>query len=284
MADSVEVFIPTVWSASILRNLEKVSVWASLLNRDYEGDLKFGNVVKIPSVDPVSVRTYEKGVPITYDDITGSTQDLKVDQQKYFALRSEDIEVTQSKPAFLDAACLNAAYSIRDEVDLFCASILAEGVENLIAEADTPESIAPATTGNLQPIVRLLSKMAQRLTDKNVPIQGRWAVLTPYAYSMLQLSGIAVATDNTTILSEGYIGKALGFDIIVSPNVPHENDAALILAGTRDAGSLIMQIKKVETLRSEQQFGDLIRGLSVYGAACTLPDAIIGAYVEGEAA
>ena len=85
-------------------------------------------------------------------------------------------------------------------------------------------------------------------------------------------------------LSEGYIGKALGFDIIVSPNVPHENDAALILAGTRDAGSLIMQIEKVETLRSEKQFGDLIRGLSVYGAACTLPAAIVGAYVESEAA
>jgi len=279
---SVTSFIPTIWAASTLRNLEKASVWASLLNRDYEGELKYGNVVKIPTVDPVSVKTYEKGTAIIYDDITGSTQDLTISQQKYFALKTEDIEVTQSKPAFLNAATLNAAYSLRDTVDLFCASIMAEGVQNIIGTKVAPESIETATNVKIQPIVTLLSKMAQKLTEKNVPLNGRWVVLTPYAYNMLTLAGIAIATNNDTILSEGYVGKALGFNIFVSPNVPTEDGASLIMAGTNAAGSLVMQIEKTETLRSEKQFGDLVRGLAVYGAACTMPDALIGAFTENE--
>jgi len=279
---SVTSFIPTIWAVSILRNLEKASVFASLLNRDYEGELKFGNVVKIPTVDPVSVKTYEKGTPIVYDDITGSTQDLTISQQKYFALKTEDIEVTQSRPAFLNAATLNAAYSLRDTVDLYCASILAEGAQNIIGTKAEPESIETAANAKIQPIVTLLSKMAQKLTEKNVPLNGRWVVLTPYAYNMLTLAGIAIATNNDTILSEGYVGRALGFNIFVSSNVPTEDGASLILAGTNAAGSLVMQIEKTETLRSEKQFGDLVRGLAVYGAACTMPDALIGAYVENE--
>jgi hypothetical protein len=279
---SVVSFIPTVWAVSTLRNLEKASIFGSLLNRDYEGELKFGNVVKIPTVDPVSVKTYEKGTPIEYDAITGSTQDLTISQQKYFALKTEDVEVTQSRPAFLNAATQNAAYSLRDTIDLYCATILAEGVQNIIGTKAAPESIATAANGKIQPIVMLLSKMAQKLTEKNVPLNGRWVVLTPYAYNMLTLAGIAIATNNDTIISEGYIGRALGFNIFVSPNVPTEDGASLIMAGTNAAGSLCMQIEKTETLRSEKQFGDLVRGLAVYGAACTMPDALIGAYVENE--
>ena len=65
-------------------------------------------------------------------------------------------------------------------------------------------------------------------------------------------------------------------------DVPMDDDkeAALILAGTNLAGSLVMQIEKVETLRNVDQFGDIIRGLSVYGAACTMPDSLVGAWVE----
>lgn len=280
---SVEVFIPEIWSASILRNLEKASVWASLLNRDYQGDLKFGNTVKIPRVDPVSVKTYEKNVPIEYDAITGSTQDLSISEQRYFALKCEDIETTQSKPAFLSAATLNAASSMRDEVDKFCAKIMSEGVVNIIAPADHPRSITHSTVGNVRAIVVLLSDLAQKLTEKNVPLSGRWVVLTPYAYNMLTLAGLSVATNNDKILSEGYIGRVLGFDVFVSPNVHKEDDnVSLILAGTNAAGSLVMQIEKTESLRSEKQFGDLVRGLSCFGAACTLPDAVCGAYVYDE--
>ena len=41
-------FIPEVWSARLLDHLDKVHVYASLMNRDYEGDIRaFGDTVHI---------------------------------------------------------------------------------------------------------------------------------------------------------------------------------------------------------------------------------------------
>jgi hypothetical protein len=273
---SVDKFIPQIWAASILRNLEKASVWASLLNRDYTGDATYGNVVKIPTVDPVSVRTYEKGVPISYDNVSGSVQDLVIDQQKYFAVRSEDVEVVQARPAFLTAATANASYSLRDEIDMYCAKVLADGAEIVIGSEIEPVIV------NQQNFTVFLAQLSQRLTENNVPLQGRWCVLSPYLYSILQLVGLNIATNNSEILSEGYIGRALGFDILVSPNTPTVDGATVVLAGTSAAGSLIQQINSVETLRDINQFGDVIRGLAVYGAACTQSQAIVAAFTTKE--
>lgn len=270
-----EQFIPIVWSASVLRNFEKASIWASLLNRDYQGEAVYGNKVRIPKVDPVQVKQYTKGTPIVYDTISGSTVDLVIDQQSYFALKTEDIETTQSKPAFLAAATKNAAVAIADTVDIFCATTMAAGITtNCINTASDPLTL---TTTN---IIDCIAKMAQKLTEQHCPLAGRWLVISPAVHTTLTLAMAGASIPNSNILSDGYIGKAYGFEIFVSPNLPTKTDTTLLIAGTSAAGSLILQIEKTETLRDAQQFGDTIRGLSVYGAKCVQPDALVGAYIE----
>lgn len=37
---SVANFIPTIWSARLLAHLDKAHVYAALVNRDYEGEIK----------------------------------------------------------------------------------------------------------------------------------------------------------------------------------------------------------------------------------------------------
>jgi hypothetical protein len=51
------------------------------------------------------------------------------------------------------------------------------------------------------------------------------------------------------------------------------------MAGTRDAISWAAQITKMETLRSQATFGDMVRGLNVYGYKVTKPEALVHSVV-----
>ena len=54
---SVTNFIPTIWSARLLRHLDKKHVYAKLLNRDYEGEIKnYGDTVKINQIGDVEIK------------------------------------------------------------------------------------------------------------------------------------------------------------------------------------------------------------------------------------
>ena len=56
---SVTNFIPTIWSARLLEHLNKTHVYAALVNRDYEGEIKnFGDTVKINQLGRVTIKDY----------------------------------------------------------------------------------------------------------------------------------------------------------------------------------------------------------------------------------
>ncbi|MBR4255828.1 MAG: hypothetical protein IKQ18_01590, partial [Clostridia bacterium] len=54
-------FIPTVWSETLYRELDREYVAVKNCNRDYEGDIKnVGDSVKIVGISPISVFDYTK--------------------------------------------------------------------------------------------------------------------------------------------------------------------------------------------------------------------------------
>ena len=54
-------FIPTVWNEGIMRELERLCVFAEDCNRKYEGDVKQkGDTVKILGVGKPTIRTLDK--------------------------------------------------------------------------------------------------------------------------------------------------------------------------------------------------------------------------------
>jgi hypothetical protein len=52
-----------------------------------------------------------------------------------------------------------------------------------------------------------------------------------------------------------------------------------LLAGTKDAVSFASQITNVETLRSTSTFGNIMRGLNVFGFKTVKPEALVTAVV-----
>ncbi len=265
---SIQNFIPTIWSARLLNHLDKSHVYLNLLNRDYEGEIKnFGDTVKINQVGDVSIKDYIKGTDIDApEDITGEQQELKIDQAKYFNFAVDDVDNAQTNPKLMDKAMQRAAYAMNDVVDAFAANLLAINVhaDNAIGTNEAP--IVPTKADAYDYLVDLNTK----LTEANVAKMGRWVVIPAFYHGLLLKDDrfVGNGTDyNQAILEGGEVGKAAGFTVYVSNNVPNtEGTKYKVIAGTTEAGSYAEQILNTEAYRPEKRFSDAVKGLHTYGA------------------
>jgi hypothetical protein len=238
-------------------------------------------VVKVPKLSPVAVRDYQKGMPISYDEVTGTTLDIPIDQCKYFGLRAEDVDILQTVPNFLDGATQNASYALRDTIDMYSAEVLtADAGTKLYTSSPYPVG-TPTASGADDVNINLFTTLAMELDQLNVPRAGRFCIIPPYLVKGLSLSIIKAGIPNTAPISEGFITRIAGFDIYMSNNlVMDSDDNATIIAGIRESGTHIVQISKTESLRDQNQFCDLVRGLALYKTAVLLPEGLVTALVQ----
>ena len=267
---ALERFIPQVWSARILVNLQKAHVFANVANTDYEGEIsQYGDTVKINSIGRVSVRDYTKGATITRDELDDAQVLLTIDQAKYFNFGVDDIDRVQQKPKVMDEAMREASYSIADEADKHVASMFTDA-EKLDHGAMESSDVYPA-----------LVEVNQKLDERNVPRGARWMVVSPWFMGKLVLAKIfeqqgSFAADN--VEATGFAGSALGLNIWVSNNLVSDfgnDDDTLMPAGTRRAVSYAEQILSVEAYRPEDGFEDAVKGLHVYGAKLVDPESCV---------
>lgn len=270
---SVTNFIPTIWSARLLRHLDKKHVYANLLNRDYEGEIKnFGDTVKINQIGDVTIKNYQKSTDIEApEELSGEQLMLTIDQAKYFNFGIDDVDAAQVNPKLMDKAMMRAAYGMNDVTDRFAASLLYVGADagNTLGTDDSP--IVPTATDAYDTLVDL----STILTEANVPMDGRWVVVPAWFHGLLLKDKrfVGNGTDyNKAILEGGEVGVASGFRVSLSNNVPNTAGAKYkIIAGTNEAGSYAEQILKTEAYRPEKRFSDAVKGLHVYGAKVLQP-------------
>ncbi len=273
---SVANFVPTIWSARLLEHLDKKHVYAALLNRDYEGEIKnFGDTVKINQIGDVEIKDYTKGQDIADpDELSGDQLILTIDQAKYFNFSIDDVDAAQVNPKLMDVAMQRAAYAMNDVTDQCCANLLYVGVAatNTIGTDATP--IVPTKDDAYDHLVDLGTK----LTEANVPTEGRWVVVPAWYHGLLLKDSrfVGNGTDyNKALIEGGQVGVAAGFQIWLSNNVPNTAGAKYkIIGGTNAAGSYAEQILKTEAYRPEKRFSDAVKGLHVYGAKVLQPKCI----------
>lgn len=125
-------------------------------------------------------------------------------------------------------------------------------------------------------ILDTLLRLGQCLDEQNIPEVGRWAVMPAWAGRQIKQSELRQAYlsgDPVSMLRNGRLGAVDRFTIYISNLLPSvTSDAtnyaageAPIFAGHAHAITFASQISKVETLRSELTFGQILRGLQVYG-------------------
>jgi len=272
---AVTNFINEVWSATLLSSLKKNLIFAGpgVANRNYEGEISdSGDTVKITSISRPTVANYTAATVIAPEQLTDASRSLLIDQAKYFAFEVDDVDLRQavSGGALMAEAAMESAYALADVADTHVAGLYT-GVD--AANAIGTRSITSAALA-LTGLVDLKTK----LDVANVPTQGRYVIVPPWYHGLLLQNTSFIdlsASGSADALRNGTVGRAFGFDILVSNSVINSaGDDYIVQAGYPGAIAFAEQIAKVEAYRPENSFSDAIKGLHLYGAKLVRPTGI----------
>lgn len=265
---SVKNFIPQIWSARLLANLDKNLVYANAVNRDYEGEIKkFGDTVKINQMGDVTVKDYKGGVIEGPEELNSNQTILTIDQAKYFNFKVDDVDKAQANVTLVDKGMGRASYAVQDVIDKFIAALVKDA-KIKVGNTGKPVEITVANAYDT------LVDLGVELDNKNVPRVGRFVILPPFYLGLL--SKDPRFTKDFKILENGVVDGATvsGFKIMMSNNVPFSANNYSIMAGIDMAISFAGQVTEVEAYRPENSFSDAMKGLYVFGAKVTQPDCL----------
>jgi len=294
-------FLPSVYSKTVLNFFRKSSVAEAITNTDYAGEIaSFGDSVKIIKEPEITVYQYERGADVTATKLTDQELTLVVDTANAFKFIVDDIETNMSHVNFRDVAASSAAYSLKDAYDEGVIATMFAGVSaaspNHILGSDNATDLAAGTfdgTGNLDigfasgehDPIDVLSRMARLLDEQNVPEEGRWFLANPEFYEVLvQSSSKLLSVDYNAgqgSIRNGLVssGKLRGFDMYKTNNIAATTNAAgKCIAGHMSAVATAQTITNTEVIRDPDSFGDIVRGLHVYGSKVLRADALVSSF------
>jgi len=293
-------FLPSIYSKKVLNFFRKSSVVEAITNTDYAGEISaYGDSVKIIKEPVISVSDYTRGQDTTPTKLTDQELTLVVDSAKAFKFIVDDIETKMSHVNFKEVASSSAAYALKDSFD---AAVIANMFSGLSASApdhvlgadsatalganiyDGAGSVDIGQDSETDPL-NLMARMARLLDEQNVPEEGRWFVAGPDFYEQLgQSSSKLLSVDFNAgqgSIRNGLVssGKLRGFDMYKSNNIAATSNATgKVLAGHISSTATAQTIISTEVLRDPSSFGDIVRGLHVYGSKVLRPEAIVGAF------
>jgi len=294
-------FLPAVYSKKVLNFFRKASVAEAITNTDYAGELTaFGDSVKIIKEPEITVYAYERGADVTQTKLTDQELSLVVDTANAFKFKVDDIESNMSNINWREVASSSAAYALKDAFDEGVIATMFAGVSasspNHILGSDSATDLAAGTfdgTGNLDigfgssehDPIDVLAHMARLLDDSNIPEEGRWFVASPDFYELLSSSASKLLSVDYNAgsgsIRNGLVssGKLRGFSMYKSNNIAAASNAAgKCIAGHMSSTATAQTITSTEVLRDPDSFGDIVRGLHVYGSKVLRADALVSAF------
>jgi hypothetical protein len=276
---SLENFKPAIWSSKLFVRLQKNHVFATVVNRDYEGEITgYGSSVRINEIGDITVSSYA-GTSITWQTLSDAQKILLIDQKKYFAFSVDDVDAAQMHPKVMNAAMQAASYGIADTVDAYIAGKYTDaGITNTTYMGSSAVAIS-VSTGN---VLLTISYAARYMDEGNVPTQERFMVIPPWLHQKILLTETGTVSASAEpkvfsddILTSGYVGQLYGFNLLLSNNVQSSaTSVSAIMALNRTAISYAGQINKVDAVKRESYFDEGIKGLYVYGAKVVRPESL----------
>jgi hypothetical protein len=119
-------FIPEVWAGNTLDAVEFATMWAKLVNREYEGEIKaYGDTVHIPHVSNYTALTKSSGIAntIDFESMTHSKTDITIDTHKYAAFQVEKFAQKQALPGFVEKQTKKLGYALARAMDVSVAAL-----------------------------------------------------------------------------------------------------------------------------------------------------------------
>ena len=274
-------FIPEIWSKKLIEKFYDATVLTAISNTNYEGEIRSqGDMVKIRTIPTLTINDYSSGQTLVNQRPESEIVELLIDKGKYWSAIVDDVQDIQADLELMNMWAGDASEQMKIRVD---TEVLGSIVPDFAAEnkgaaagrisgninlgaTGTPLAV---TTSN---ILDTILDMGQVLDEQNRPETGRFLVMPYWATTLLKKSDIKDASltgDGSSPLRNGRVGMIDRFEIYQSNNLPKVvdggNNAFNFIAGVKNGLTFASQLTKTESLRAESTFGNIMRGLQVYG-------------------
>jgi hypothetical protein len=245
---AVTNFIQEIWSKKIQDDLELKCKLVDNCLRDYEGDCKYAQSVKILGVGEPTIGDYDNTKDITIEEMSDKGQILTIDQAKYFAFYVDDVNKAQSVPGLPEKYQEKAVHGLAVARDTYVA--------DLIAAATNKTTITMDAEGVKKGIDDAIVELRERNFDEEGVIE-----ISPAVYNLFKNHLITLSTNNPEYIKKGIVGMYDGFEVVMSNNLKTPGDVR-----GKKAVAFAGQINEVEACRAEKRFADIVKGLDTFGA------------------
>ena len=251
---AVTNFIQSIWSKKIQDDLELKCKLVDNCLRDYEGDVKHAQSVKILGVGEPTIGAYDSSKDINIEEMSDRGQMLTIDQANYFAFYVDDVNQAQSVPGLKEKYQEKAVHGLAVARDTYVAGLIKDATNVTVATNLTQDAVKQAIDDGIV-------ALRERNFDEEGVIE-----ITPAVYNVFKNCLITLSTNNPELIKKGVVGKYDDFDVIMSNNMAKDTSHAYCDIRGKKAIAFAGQINEVEALRSEKRFKDIIRGLDTFGA------------------
>lgn len=268
---SMKNFIPELWADMLMTDRERESVFKqNCYTGPFLGDIKNkGDRVHIAGLGRPTIYDYTKGITLTTQYMNDYSQELVIDQAKYFDILLDDIDAMQAAGEIMTTQMQEARRALVDTMEQYIAG--------LYGNSCTTITETEVTSAN---IISQIATGVEALYENDVPGNEEITlVVTPKIMTKIQLADILFSTDNPQALA-GYRGKIKDFlncRVYVSNNVSTDSTTARCMMFTKKAIALAEQIpaSSIETFRPQTTFADAIKCLHLYGAEVIRPKELV---------
>jgi len=280
-------FIPQIWSGKLIEKFYNATVLAAISNTDYEGEIKNqGDTVNIRTKPTITINAYSADQALVVQRPSSNIVVLSISNGYYFNLVEDDVYAVQSDINMMSMWADDAAQQLKITIDTAVLATIYAGISsyntgltagkitgkfNLGAPNANPTLAGNPVIMDNTNILNYIIDLGTVLDEQNIPEQGRWLVIPSWMAGFIKKSDlrqVSISGDGVSILRNGLLGMIDRFTLYSSNLLPTSSvdNAWYVFAGHSHGLTFASQISKIETLRSEQTFGTLLRGLQIYGS------------------
>ena len=280
-------FIPEIWSGKLIENFYDATVLSAISNTDYEGEIRnMGDTVNIRTTPEITIQTYVKGQTLSVENPDKAKLQLVIDKGEYFACVEDDVDQVQTDMNLMDMWSKDASERMKIKIDQRVLTDILPDVS-----ANNKGQTAGAISGNIDlgvagtpealtkdNVIGKIVDMGTVLDEANCPEQNRFLVIPAKMAGLIKQSDLkdaSITGDGSTPLRNGRLGMIDRFTVYVSHNLKKTAGGEFSVIGGHTMGfTFASQMTNMETIRSETTFGNIIRGLQVYGYKVVKPEAL----------
>jgi len=277
-------FIPEIWSGKLIENFYDATVLSAIANADYEGEIRsYGDTVNIRTTPEITIRDYVKGQTLTVENPDKPKIQLLIDKGEYFACVEDDVDKVQADINLMDTWSKDASERMKIKIDTRVLTDLLPDIDALnkgatagrisgtfnLGTTGAPLAVTKDGVSGTASVVDLLVDLGTVLDEANAPEQNRFVVIPAKMAGLIKKSELKDASltgDSVSVVRNGRLGMVDRFTLYVSHNLKVDTGSKFnLIAGHKMGFTFASQMTNMETIRSESTFGNIVRGLQVYG-------------------